>query len=94
MAHVSTDPIASNFSLIARAPDIATIRIISQADTSEWRIVQDYRDKSALNGFASVGGLWSFLGGIFAVLFGLPILQIVFGMNFCSSLRGVYTTLL
>ncbi len=82
MAHVSTDPMASTSPLITRAPDIATIRIISQTDTTEWRIIQDYRDKSALSGFASVGGLWSFLGGIFAVIFGTSILQIVFGMNF------------
>ena len=82
MAQVSTDPIASSFPLITRAPDIATIRLISQADISEWRIVQDYRDKSVFTGFASVGGLWSFLEGIFAVIFGLSILQIVFGMYF------------
>jgi hypothetical protein len=93
MAHVSTDPIASKFSLITQAPDIATIRIISQADTSEWRIVQDYHDKSALKGFANVGGLWAFLGGVFAVFFGISILQIVFGMCFCSStIRGVYNS--
>jgi len=82
MAHVSTDPMASTSPLITQAPNIATIRITSQVDTSEWRIFQDYRDKSALKGFASVGGLWSFLGGIFAVFFGTSMLQLVFGMNY------------
>jgi hypothetical protein len=71
---------ASTSPLITQAPNIATIRIISQTDTSEWRIFQDYHDKSALKGFASVGGLWSFLGGIFVVIFGTSILQIVFGI--------------
>ena len=82
MAHVSTDPMASTSPLITQAPNIATIRIISQIDITGWRITQDYRDKSALSGFASVGGLWSFLGGIFAVFFGASILQTVFGKNY------------
>ncbi len=92
MAHVSTDPIASTSPLITQASNIATIRIISQTDTSEWRIIQDYRDKSALSGFASVGGLWSFLGDIFALFFGISILQIVFGMYICSSIGRVHNS--
>lgn len=59
--------------------DIATLRIRALASTGNWRIVQDFRDKTILNGIASVGGLWTFLGGIFAALFGRSLVKILLG---------------
>ncbi len=83
--HVWPDPQAGTSPLIAQGPEVATIRITPQNDPSEWKIIRDYRDKSVLKGFASVGGLWAALGGIFAVLFGSSIIRIIFGMQFISD---------
>jgi len=79
--HVWPDPQAGTSPLIAQGSEVATIRITPQNDPSEWKIIRDYRDKSVLKGFASVGGLWAALGGIFAVLFGSSIIRIIFGMQ-------------
>jgi len=79
MVHVWPDPQASP--LIARGPDVATIRIIPQNDPSEWNIIADSRNKSILKGFADVGGLWAALGGIFALFFGCTFMQIAFGLS-------------
>jgi hypothetical protein len=76
ISHVISDP--SPF--ITRSPDVATIRIVFQVNPSLWTIVQDSREKSVLKGFSSVGGLWTALCGIFAVLFGSSILRVMFSM--------------
>jgi len=54
------------------------MRIIPLIDLADWRIIQEYRDRSVLKGFSTVGGLWTFLGGVFAFLFGKSISLIVF----------------
>lgn len=79
------DPQASISKLIPRSPEIATIRIISFSDFSEVTIVQDYREKSIPKGFATIGGLWTFLGGIFSALFGSSIVRILFGLLYRYS---------
>jgi len=84
--NVSPDPQASISNLIPRSPDVATIRIISQSDFTEVTIIQDYREKSVTKGFATIGGLWVFLGGIFTALFGSSIMRILFG-SFYRSLE-------
>ncbi len=75
------DPQASTeTALIPRAPEIATIRLIPQfPNSSEWRIVQDRRDRSVIKGVSSTGGLWTALGGILAFLFGGSIFRTMFG---------------
>ena len=60
---------------------MASIRILSPNDFSNWRIIQDYRERSVLKGFAVVGGLWTFLCGVFAMIFGPSLMQILFGMS-------------
>jgi len=87
VVNLGSDPQASSSALISRAPDIATLRIIPLVDFSDWRIVQDYRDKSVLKGFSTVGGLWTFLGGIFAFLFGKSISYIAFSGFFYEYLK-------
>ena len=77
MIHVWHDPRTN----ITRAPDVSTLRIVTPYNFAEWRIIQQSRDKSVLKGLASVGGLWTFLGGIFTALFGTTIMRIIFGMQ-------------
>jgi hypothetical protein len=55
-----------------------------------WTIVQDYRQYSVWNGFSSIGGLWTFLNGIFAIVFGSSMLVVLFGMSI--SLCGIWLT--
>jgi hypothetical protein len=64
---------------MARSPDVANIRILSPNDFSNWRLIQDYRERSVLKGFAVVGGLWTFLCGVFAMVFGPSLLHLLFG---------------
>ena len=76
MVQVFNDPNPS----IPRAPEIRTLRIyISRFDTLPM-LIQEYREKSVLNGFAAVGGLWAFIGGFFAWFFGTSLHRVLLGM--------------
>ena len=79
MLSIYPDPLASESPLIQQGRDISTFRVIMQDVFSESRMLQDYRSRSVLQGFSQVGGLWTFLTGIFAAIFGSTILRIVFG---------------
>jgi len=59
------------------------MRIFLQNDFTDWRITQDSQEKSVLKGFSVIGGLWAFFGGIFAMLFGKSIMQMLFGAFYC-----------
>ncbi|KAF9482411.1 hypothetical protein BDN70DRAFT_930098 [Pholiota conissans] len=78
MVNVFQDPQAGISPLIVRSPEIATIRLIPQFDHSLWKVTQDSRTKSVLNGLSQAGGLWTFLSGIFAVFFGSSLMHILF----------------
>ena len=54
IVHMWPDPQAATSPLIARGPEVATIRITPQNDPSEWKIIRDYRDKSVLKGLSLV----------------------------------------
>jgi len=77
MTQILPDPLA----FIPRSPEISTIRLINRNahDWSDWRILQDDRQNSAIAGLASVGGLWTSIGGLFLIVFGTSVLQILFG---------------
>ncbi|EDQ99260.1 uncharacterized protein LACBIDRAFT_335177 [Laccaria bicolor S238N-H82] len=76
---VYPDPLASASPLILQGRDVSTFRVIMQYDLSESRMLQDYRSRSVLQGFSQVGGLWTFLTGVFAAIFGSTIVRILFG---------------
>jgi len=78
---VKPDPLASTSPLITRASDVATIRIIPLKTTADWRVVEEYRDRSVLKGFSTVGGLWTFFSGIFVALFGSSLSMVVFSAS-------------
>ena len=70
---IFTDPKAS------QGAEMASIRIHLH-DSPIKRVVQDYREISVLNAFSKVGGLWAFISGLFATIFGSSILRTVLGM--------------
>ena len=80
---VKPDSLASP--LITRASDVATIRIIPLKTTADWRVVEEYRDRSVLKGFSTVGGLWTFFSGIFVALFGSSLSMVVFSASLPHS---------
>jgi len=79
MLSVYPDPLASESPLIQQGRNISTFRVIMQYRFSESRMLQDYRSASVLQGFSQVGGLWTFLTGVFAAIFGSTVIQILFG---------------
>jgi hypothetical protein len=79
--HVFPDPQAGKSPLIVRSPEIATIRVTTVVDASEWVIIQDSKEKSFLNGLSQTGGLWTFLSGVFAAVFGSSLMRILFGTS-------------
>ena len=63
----------------SQGAEMGSIRINRQ-HPAIYRVVQDYRENSVLGGFSKVGGLWAFLGGAFATIFGSSILRTLLGM--------------
>jgi hypothetical protein len=59
-------------------PNISTLHIIYEGPPGEWRIVQDFREKSVLSGFSAAGGLGSFASLLFALLFGTNLFSFLF----------------
>ncbi|KAH8813908.1 hypothetical protein DL96DRAFT_1821118 [Flagelloscypha sp. PMI_526] len=45
------------------------------------RVVREYNDHSILNIFADLGGIWTFVNGVFALIFGGSILYFLFGIK-------------
>jgi hypothetical protein len=54
---------------ISWSENISTIRLLF-VDVPETRVILDYTDNSVIDGFSAVGGLWTALTRIFAILFG------------------------
>ncbi len=77
VAHLYPDP--SSSSLITRAPEMATLRLSVMRDASQWDIIRDTKKNTFLSGFSKIGGLWTFLSGIFAAIFGSSLIRILFG---------------
>jgi hypothetical protein len=77
--HLRPDPQSIKSPLIISSPDFATLRIIPFINSGDWKVIQEYRDKTALKGFASLGGLWSFFVGCTVWLFGTRFITDAFG---------------
>ncbi|PPQ68135.1 hypothetical protein CVT24_002961 [Panaeolus cyanescens] len=59
----------------------STLRMFLPDAISDTKIVEDYREKAVLDGFAVIGGLWTFLCAVFAIFFGISMTRIVFDMK-------------
>jgi hypothetical protein len=51
----------------------------------------DTQVKTVLGGFAGVGGLWTILNGVFAILFGGSFIYNIFGGSLADLLRRINT---
>ena len=62
---------------------------------SEWNIISETKKNTFLSGFSQIGGLWTFLSGIFAAVFGSSLIHILFGMSILNlrSLEVLMATL-
>ena len=81
MLSLGPDPRAEISTTVAipRSPEIATLRTFAMIDSSERLFIQDNREHSLVNGFSQIGGLWTFLSGLFSVVFGISLMRIIFG---------------
>ncbi|KJA29492.1 hypothetical protein HYPSUDRAFT_196840 [Hypholoma sublateritium FD-334 SS-4] len=79
VAHLYPD--SSPSPLIAHAPEIATLRLSVMRDATQWNIIRDTKKNTFLSGFSKIGGLWTFLSGIFAAIFGSSLIRILFGIK-------------
>ena len=59
----------------------ATLRLYGQEDVSDWVITEDYRENSVWGGFAAVGGFWTFINGMFAIVFGSQLMLLLCGLS-------------
>ncbi|RXW13801.1 hypothetical protein EST38_g12053 [Candolleomyces aberdarensis] len=69
---------------------ISTLRVTYRGPQGEWRIVQDYLEKSVLSGFSAAGGLGSFFSGLCALLFGTSLFSVLFREFSFALQRGIF----
>jgi len=84
-----SDPLGQHWTLSPErptGPNISTLALYSTSYVSRNpRIIQDYRDKSVVDGLANLGGLWSFVCGVFSTVFGCSVIRVLFGARICSQ---------
>ena len=63
-------------------PETSSIKILLDIlESDSVRVVQEYKEKSALKGFVNIGGLWAFVASAFTVIFGTSIVRTLFGIT-------------
>ena len=62
------------------SPNTSSVVFTSLLDTSYIAVVEDYRQHTFFSGLASVGGIFTVLDGIFAMIFGMGLMSILFGL--------------
>jgi hypothetical protein len=82
--------------------DTATLRLYalphltySYDGGEETEIIEDTVDSSVISGFAAAGGLWTFINGLFIIIFGGSILFFSFGkflVNSSVTNKPIYIT--
>ncbi|KAF9442285.1 hypothetical protein P691DRAFT_779477 [Macrolepiota fuliginosa MF-IS2] len=64
---------------------------VSLPPLQEVYVEQEYYENSAINGLAFLGGVWTFLNGFFAAVFGNTLLLVLFGIKPLSIYGLVHT---
>ncbi|KAF9044367.1 hypothetical protein BJ165DRAFT_1480791 [Panaeolus papilionaceus] len=85
--HILPDPLASaqiDPPVYNMSSTKSTFRVYTSFDVSEIRVIEDSRAQSVLGGFSAVGGLWTFIGGVFTMFFGTSLMRIFFGSKSLS----------
>lgn len=57
----------------------ATLRLAPPFNPYEYAVEQEYVEHSVLSGLALMGGIWTSLNGVFAMVFGSTLLLVLFG---------------
>jgi len=67
---------------------VTSLRLRMRDDIGPYptEIVQDYTDASVVNGLATFGGFWTFVNGVFSLVFGANILYFLFRRRSLSAL--------
>ena len=63
------------------APNTSSIVFTSLLDLSYIVVLEDYRQHTFFSGLASVGGIFTVVDGIFAMIFGMGLISILFGLS-------------
>jgi len=65
------------FAVVPPNDNTASVRLFQHYDPSDWVIVQDHREYSIVGIFSSLGGIWTVVNGLFALLFGGSMLIVL-----------------
>ncbi|KAF9446638.1 hypothetical protein P691DRAFT_761439 [Macrolepiota fuliginosa MF-IS2] len=81
---VNIDTVFPDPNTISHRNNTSSLQVfIPQKDlrTQKYQVKQEYRDNSVVTGFSVLGGLWTFLNGTFAIIFGSSLLLVLFGIK-------------
>ena len=88
---VTVDRLFSDASpLIPRSENISTFRIFCPTFNRERVTIRRSTTATIAGGFSAAGGLWTFINGFFAVIFGQSLLHILFGSSSSSYVIQTY----
>lgn len=73
MKHLWADPLNPS-----SGSDIGSLRVTFEIDTKTQKFIDEYPDQSIFIDLARIGGLWTFLAGIFTAIFGTSVLKVLF----------------
>ena len=62
------------------SPNTSSVVFTSLLDPSYIVVLEDYRQHTLFSGLASVGGIFTIVDGIFAMIFGMGLMSILFGL--------------
>ena len=62
------------------SPNTSSVVFTGLLDSSYIAVVKDYRQHTLFSGLASVGGIFTIVDGIFAMIFGMGLMSILFGL--------------
>ena len=64
------------------SPNTSSVVFTGHLDSSNIVVLEDYRQHTFFSGLASVGGIFTIVDGVFAIIFGMGLMAILFGL-FC-----------
>ena len=68
------------------SPNTSSVVFTTLWDSSYIVVLEDYRQHTFFSGLASVGGIFTIVDGIFAMIFGMGLISILFGLSYHSHL--------
>ena len=62
------------------SPNTSSVVFTGHLDSSNIVVLEDYRQHTFFSGLASVGGIFTIVDGVFAIIFGMGLMSILFGL--------------